>query len=204
MPVRYVNLDQHININYDRLPHWQQFDAAMFVTFRLRDSLPQSKIVEYREKLADIGKEETSPVVERQQQYDELTAHVDRWIDSGYGSCNLRQPIVRQIVADALNHADGTSLDIYAYVIMPNHVHLLLAPRDFTDIRHTIGNIKRFTALRINRLLGRNGSLWQSGQFDTLVRSALDFQEYMEYIIHNPAHLPTSEYTIWISPSFRK
>jgi len=45
---------------------------------------------------------------------------------------------------------------------------------------------KRFTARRINKLVNRTGVFWQTDQFDHLVRSPQQFENFQKYIAKNP------------------
>lgn len=42
-------------------------------------------------------------------------------------ACLLRQPVLAKIVADSLRHFDGDRYCLGDFVVMPNHVHLLVA-----------------------------------------------------------------------------
>jgi putative transposase len=73
---------------------------------------------------------------------------------------------------------------------MSTHVHMLLSPGlDEADHAYTIAEIlhgiRGGSAHRINRLLNRNGRLWQDEYFDRLVRDG-EFQKYVDYICRNP------------------
>ena len=75
---------------------------------------------------------------------------------------------------------------IDAYVIMPNHVHLLIIPLPGWSLSKIMKGLKGFTAREINKLLIRNGSLWQDENFDHLIRNEADWQEKFDYIHENP------------------
>lgn len=86
------------------------------------------------------------------------------------------------------------------FVIMPNHVHVLIQMRPPLLMREQLRETLRFTARKINRLLGRSGSLWRSEPFDHVVRSEVQFEYLQQYIACNPsnARLSESEYSLWI------
>jgi hypothetical protein len=58
---------------------------------------------------------------------------------------------------------------------------------------------KNFTAMTINRALGRKGQFWQWESFDHLVRSPSSLAKFREYILNNPqkARLREGEYRAW-------
>jgi len=75
---------------------------------------------------------------------------------------------------------------LHAYVIMPDHVHLLLTPIAEWSLAKILQGIKGFTARQINRCLGRKGTFWQDESFDHLVRNELDWLDKFTYIHDNP------------------
>lgn len=102
---------------------------------------------------------------------------------------------------EALLSYDGIRYEVYAYVIMPNHVHILLTPLAGYMVTEAIGKLKGYTARVINKRLGRNGSVWQKDTFDRLVRDADNYEQYLHYIGNNPSHLPPSDYTLSVGAS---
>jgi REP element-mobilizing transposase RayT len=71
-------------------------------------------------------------------------------------------------------------------VVMPDHVHLIVAPYENSTLDRVIGRIKSASSYRINRLLGRKGRLWQRDSFDHLIRHDESLHEKREYIANNP------------------
>ena len=110
---------------------------------------------------------------------------IQDYLDAGYGSCVLRDDTCRQIVEDALWHFASERYHLYAYVVMPNHVHVLFQPMEGRTLSEIVASWKKFTARQINDVLGREGSLWQKESFDTLVRSERHFQDIVRYIKKN-------------------
>jgi len=95
-----------IDITQRNLPHWEQPDSTYFVTFRLADSLPASKLAELEEERATWLKFNPEPWSDdqRREYYRRFTARLDEWLDAGSGSCVLRDERTAKVVADALNH----------------------------------------------------------------------------------------------------
>ena len=91
----------------------------------------------------------------------------------------------------------GRSYWIHHYVIMPNHVHLLLSSIGEENISKSLGSVKRFTANAINKALGTRGEVWQRLVFDHLVRDASHYDHFVRYIADNPSHLPPGTFTLF-------
>ena len=78
------------------------------------------------------------------------------------------------------------------YVIMPNHIHILLVVRDngsprtstptkqTSTVSHFVSTFKRFC----NKEYGSN--IWQRGFYDHIVRGREDYEEIVKYICENP------------------
>ncbi|RME72814.1 MAG: hypothetical protein D6781_01615 [Verrucomicrobia bacterium] len=170
------------------LPHRDQTGATAFVTFRLADSLP-------KERLAAWFREQQTFIETHPKPWDARTAETYRrrfperlesWLDEAHGECLLRDPVAADIIEEALRHFDGERYILDTYVIMPNHVHVLVKPLPGHTLRQIIHTWKSYTARRINEALGRTGSVWQEESFDHLVRSAKKLQHFRDYIAQNP------------------
>jgi len=84
------------------------------------------------------------------------------------------------------------SFIIYAYVIMPNHCHLLIQPLpksnyfEYHPLEEILRTLKSSTSLQINRILNRCGRFWKKEYFDRIVRNDKDLEIKIDYIHHNP------------------
>ncbi len=58
----------------------------------------------------------------------QLRKRIERDAEQGYGACWLRDDRVAEVVPNALLHFDGERSRLLAWVVMPNHVHVLLDP----------------------------------------------------------------------------
>jgi putative transposase len=97
----------------------------------------------------------------------------------------------RSIVLQHCLHDQGSKLRMYAAVVMPEHVHLLLTPlRDDQGwpypLRNLLKLIKGTSARSVNKFLGQEGPVWQEESFDHVLRSWESFEEKREYIRQNP------------------
>ncbi len=201
-----------------RLPHWDQPGSFAFVTFRLIDGIPeelQSQMRRDRRKLlTDAGLNPDAKNVS--SELDKLPKHqaaVLRWklfsawdeqLDYLRGECFLRQRNVSQVVSDGLLKFDRDRYVMAAFVVMPNHVHLLAAFSTLGAVTSQGAGWRKFFARQINPIVSRSGHLWQGDQFDHLVRNEASFDHIRRYIINNPAkaNLPCGEYRLYVSPDW--
>jgi putative transposase len=195
-----------------RLPHWSQAGTISFLTWRTWDSVPESVAAEFLKErarwLADHGVNpnaadwrERLAALPPPARFEFASAFSDRWqsvLDDCRGSCPLRAPELAELVATSLRHFDGTRYRLTDFVVMPNHVHLLVAFPDETAMLAQCESWKHFTAVRLNKKLGRTGRFWQTDGFDHLVRSEDQLSALKQYIADNPwrAGLHTGEY-VW-------
>ena len=89
------------------------------------------------------------------------------------------------MVVDAIRYRDQRMYHLHAFVVMPNHVHLLMTP--LVAASQAMQSLKRFTAREGNRILGLTGQpFWQDESYDRLVRNATEFERIWHYIEMNP------------------
>ncbi|MBV8843756.1 MAG: transposase [Bryobacterales bacterium] len=146
-------------------------DHPIFITWRLHGSLPPHRFF-------SGGRLPTG----------QAFAALDRLLDEARtGPFYLRQPALADMVVEALRYNAEVlrHYDLHAFVVMPNHVHVLLTA--FIALPKLTKSIKGITAKRANRLLAQTGSsLWQEESYDHLVRDASEFQRIRLYIENNP------------------
>ena len=112
---------------------------------------------------------------------------MDRHLDAArHGPVFLRQPAVAEVVVTSIRR--GVELghyELHAFVVMPNHVHVLLTPR--LPPSRLLKSLKGYTARQANRLLGRMGEpFWQRESYDHWVRNETEFHKIVAYIESNP------------------
>ncbi len=103
------------------------------------------------------------------------------------GPFHLSRPEIAQIVVDALTYGQETLgyYTLHAFVVMPNHVHVLLTPH--VAVPKLLRTLKAFTARRANRILGSTGKpFWQDESYDHVVRNEEEWQRIRAYIEQNP------------------
>ena len=209
--------DQEFAVIERRLPHWSQAGTIAFITFRTWDSMPEKVIMAWRaERDAWLERHGISPVAgdwpKRLQKLDASLVREfqrilgDRWndnLDACHGDCVLRRPELAKIVADSLLHFDGDRYAMRDFVIMPNHVHLMAAFPTEDAMLDQCESWKHFTAVKINKILGRKSRFWQQDGFDHLVRSPGQYDYLRDYFADNPkkANLGSGEYRVYSSRS---
>ena len=117
-------------------------------------------------------------------------------MDQGHGACWLRYPAVRQVLEKSLEFVNDKMALVHAYVIMPNHVHVVLETHEGMEIQRVMHSLKSYTALRINRLLHREGGLWQREYHDRIIRNKAHYENAINYIIENPRYCKEGEYSL--------
>lgn len=157
--------------NRGYLPHFDGGETAQFITFRLFDSMPQVVL----EKWRNDSKSDA-----------EFRKGVEAYLDAGYGECWLRDHKIAQIVQDALFFQAGKTCKLTAWVIMPNHVHILITPNAGHELSDILHSIKSFTAHEANKQLNRTGQFWQHESFDRYIRNYKHYANVINYIENNP------------------
>ncbi len=167
------------------LPHYQPESGIFFITYRLNFDLPLEII-------------------------EKLTQHKQQFylIDNYLGLCKngqkyLSNPNIAQIVKDSLFFMNKEQYELYCFCVMPNHVHILIKPQEkkngtFYSFAEILKGHKGSTAREANKNLNRTGSFWHKESYDHLVRSQLEFEDTVWYIVNNPvkAHL-IDDYRKW-------
>ena len=169
------------------LPHWQQSGKFVFVTFRLSDSLPQSVLDIYVHEKEDWCKKHPKPWNENdsKEYYERFSMRMEKWLDAGAGNCLLSKRNNKRIVADALEFFDDERYELLSYVVMPNHVHVLVRLIGDSKLTEIVKSWKSFTARQINNAEGRTGHVWQSESFDHIIRSEQQLYKVAKYIYDN-------------------
>jgi REP element-mobilizing transposase RayT len=177
-----------VEVSERNLPHWRQPHVCYFVTFRLADALPAEKLAALRAEREGWLKKHLEPHTDAEQkEYHRLfSQRIQDWLDAGSGSCLLRDDRVAEIVARALQHFDDQRYALGSWVVMPNHVHAVVTPKEGWLLDHILHSWKSFTAHEINRLMGRTGVVWQHEGYDHIVRNPRALWRIEEYIADNP------------------
>ncbi len=190
------------------LPHYQPPNGVFFVTFRLDGSLPREVVQRLKEE-RDAGERRIGSMIRpatRSTKWREFQSayfeKFDTLLDGdSRGPLWLREREVASIVAGAIRYYDGSRYEVFAYTIMPNHVHLVCqllpesasvrylsvdqpsAPYILTSI---LQGIKKYSAGHANKVLGRTGRFWQAESYDHLIRDGEELEKLLKYVVNNP------------------
>jgi REP element-mobilizing transposase RayT len=147
------------------LPHYDRAEEVQHVVFGLADAFPQER--------------------------DAPVNVVERWLwreaalDRGAGACLLRGDAAT-IVEDALLYFDSQRYGLFAWCVMPNHVHALVCVMQGWPLGPVVHSWKSFTANRINAIYSRTGALWRREYYDRFMRDDAEFDATRRYIEENP------------------
>ena len=137
---------------------------------------------------------------------------MEAWIDAGHGSCVLRDPIIGKMVQNALLFFDGQRYRLLAWVVMPNHVHVLFQPINGWTVAKTVASWKKWTARKIcdylrnaqgscrdrqspdwhseappiRRLAFPGEPVWHREYWDRYMRDTNHLTQAIDYIHQNP------------------
>lgn len=180
-----------VNSTYrgNHMPHWNVGGAVYHVSFRLADSVPQEKLREWQEARLSFRNRQLLGKALTPDEISELrrlySANIEKYLDSGHGSCILRSDGALAVVRATLRHGDGADYLLHAYGIMPNHVHVGLALRPGGTLSRIVQAWKSVSSHRINRLVGRTGPVWQVDYYNHVIRTAEEYLAQMDYIARN-------------------
>jgi len=155
------------------LPHFDAPGVTQILTFMLTDSFPVSRRAEWEPILRD-----PDGSAKRRK--------LEAWLDRGCGACWLRRSDVAEVVEQVLLAADGQGFRMQAWVVMPNHVHLVVDVWVVPLVK-LVNGWKGKSARLANEILGRRGPFWQEDYFDTVVRSGSHLAQAIRYTERNPS-----------------
>lgn len=168
------------------LPHWHPEGKTIFITWRLYNSLPAALLKKMRTATNDGATQPaaTSPEEFPGNKFLQFDSSLDApksgpaWLLDPEFAGYAEYPIIRG--------AELGRYELHAYVIMPNHVHVLLDPH--LPLAKISGVIKGVAARDINNArLDRSGKpLWQDESFDHWIRNSAEFERIPHYIECNP------------------
>ena len=174
-----------------RLPHWEKDGATYFITFRLADSLPHSVLEQIEFERKNIFS--TASQLDRDLSPDERkraaylsSARIERYLDRGSGACHLREPEVAKAVRETLCHFDEKRYRLFAWCIMPNHVHVVVRLLPGNTLAAVLHSWKSFAAKQALKRVRVQGSFWQREYYDHLLRNETEFERAIRYVAENP------------------
>lgn len=183
--------------NRGYLPHVKREGARYFVTFRLADSLPKAVLLKIKAERAErlrrfhAPRDAGSAMTRSSQSLEEIERDyfrkLEAYLDHGTGACWLKRPDIAEIVANALRFFADKRYRLDAWVVMPNHVHVVFWPMPNETLSAIVQSWKRFTSREANKILGRTGDVfWQPEPFDHWIRNDVEHARCCRYTINNP------------------
>jgi REP-associated tyrosine transposase len=155
------------------LPHWHPRGRAIFITWRLAGTLPRVLLAKLRSSSEPASRK---------------FALADRVLDCAVcGPCWLAQAEIAQAVQGCMlkGALELRYFEMKAYVVMPNHVHMLIEPG--VPLERITRGIKGRSAHLANCILGRvRVPFWQDESFDHWVRKPAEGEKICRYIENNP------------------
>ncbi len=161
-----------------RLVHCDLPGTYQAITYRLGDALPQEVI-----RTWERGHPARDSLQKRQ--------YIERYLDGSHGSCLLKHPVNAEIVIDSWKYNHGKQYDLIAYVVMPNHVHLVIKTYSNHPLNKIVHSWKSYTAQVINNHIrcgqdARTPRIWQRGYWDRMIRNKRHLNVMIDYIHNNP------------------
>ena len=156
---------------HSKLHHIDLKGYYQFITFRTKDSID-----EYVKK---VQMQNNISVKNREYEIDKYLDNLEKG-SYFFGRCI-------DIMKEILLEKDGIFYDVEVFVIMPNHIHILLKQK--VDLATIMKFIKGKSAVLLNRELKRVGKFWVEGYFDRVVRDEKHFENVYDYILGNPRNL---------------
>ena len=95
----------------------------------------------------------------------------------------------RRLVLDHVRFGDGRFYDLFAAVVLPDHVHLPLQPHSGVAAQRILGRYQRSVSALSPLPVARRGPLWQDEWCDRIVRDADELDEKLHYMLNNPLKL---------------
>ena len=160
------------------LPHCDVPHVIQSITYRLADSLPKEALARMEAEVQSGSLEEECSLI--------LRRRIDAWLDGGHGACLLRQPDVARMIIDNWRHFDPERYRLEAFVVMPNHVHVLIAMKPEVSLSDIVRSWKTYSAKQIARITGWEGTVWQADYWDRYMRDAEHYHRAVAYIHANP------------------
>lgn len=163
------------------IPHIDDPSLVQMITFRLHDALP-----DWRDRPPELGELDPDASKLWFRRYDGL-------LDEHHGACLLGQPEAARIVSEAFQQGADREYALYAWVVMPNHVHVLIRTYQGCPLSEIVRRWKGGTAYEINKWLGRRGRIWQRDYYDRFMRNDRNFVTAVRYIEMNPVKAGLAE-----------
>lgn len=196
----FLNPRRAIDRHGERLPHWQQGDSLVFITWHVADALPQEAIRRWQAQRDAWRRRQPEPWDDdvTEEFINRFGYGMDDELDKGAGRCLLRRPACAACVERALRCFHGERYELDSFAVMPNHVHVLARLSGTHRLQEVVQSWKGFSSREINRRTGESGTFWQPNYWDRIVRDEGHLARIRTYILKNPekAKLKEGEYLV--------
>ena len=189
--------DEFKNTNWHSRGYLNHYDADekfQFITYRLSDSIPKTKLDRIMKKY------------DKKEQKLSRRIEIENILDNGFGSGILKYPKAAQIVVDNWKYFDKIRYELHAFVVMPNHVHLLIKTTPEFSVGDLVKSWKSYTAKSIRKtfanhfnadyqsalperetqILQEGKPFWQREYWDRFIRDEKHYLKSIDYIHNNP------------------
>ncbi len=153
------------------IPHFDASHTLQFITYRLSDCLPR----EVSQRLANELTPDAEPRYRRR---------IEGYLDAGHGSNCLTDPDVAADIINTWLHFSGHRYELHAWCVMPNHVHVLIAPKSGYTLGSIVQSWKSWTGKMIKAKTGT--VTWQRDYWDRFIRDQAHYDQVIAYIHDNP------------------
>jgi len=144
--------------------------------------VPEEPLRVYRRRLPHFRREEATYFVTWRISHDEADL----------------SPAERTCVADAIRFFDQVRYELAAWVVMNDHVHVVVTPTGHYQLEQLVQYWKSYTTHALWRC-GRAGRLWQPEYMDRIVRNEEELARTVEYVLGNPQQRwPHVEHYPWV------
>ncbi len=107
--------------------------------------------------------------------------------------------IERDLIVSILLHFHGIRYRLHAYVVMNDHIHVIVEPLPVYELKSITHSWKSFSANQLQRKFNRKGSIWQEESFDRIIRDESEYWAKAKYIHDNPfIRWPEINEYIWV------
>ncbi|HYX68423.1 MAG TPA: transposase [Terriglobales bacterium] len=105
-----------------------------------------------------------------------------------WGRCSLFQSerLVLLLIDVLQQNRRKLHFELHEFVIMPDHLHLLLTPAHEIPLERAVQYIKGGFSYRARKELGFGGAVWQASFTNHRIRDARDYEAHRQYILQNP------------------
>ena len=179
------------------LPHCDYPGLLQTITYRLADSLPTEVLAWMERDLLNVVPNQANTLRRK---------HLDTQLDAGHGRCILRDPRAAECVVDTWRRFAGERYDLIAWVVMPNHVHVLIRVYEGMALGKIVQSWKSYTGRKIAQIerecragarrsrgnecrAGARRSqdrVWMREYWDRFIRDERHFSSAVNYIHDNP------------------